>query len=145
MIRRASYWIQIAERIAHLLAGADATPSRLELARRVAEAQVDLNRVRTARCRLMVAPIPYRPTKEFLKSRLRLAAELLGPNVNVRAEFFGASFDPPPESPNEADRIAIKCAAFAKELARLDRYEARARSRGKFAIRAMDDGSVPPS
>ena len=41
------------ETLTHQIAGADATPDELELARRVAEAQIDIGRVRRARLNLL--------------------------------------------------------------------------------------------
>jgi hypothetical protein len=48
---------QAVERIAHLLAGDAASADRLALARHVAEAQLDLKRVREARAALIAKPM----------------------------------------------------------------------------------------
>jgi len=83
----------LARRITQSVVGSAADPRHHELACRVAEAQLDLVRVRTA--------------------RLPLAAAI--------------ATDP----------------AALKQILRLDRYEKRALSRRKFAMRAFDDVALP--
>jgi hypothetical protein len=83
----------LARRITHSVVGSDADPRHHELACRVAEAQLDLVRVRQA--------------------RLPLAAAI------------------------ESDPTALK------QILRLGRYEKRALSRRKFAMRAFDEVALP--
>jgi hypothetical protein len=85
-----------------------------ELARRVAEAHIDLQRVRQARYQFF-------------------AARLQGP---VRARSTKASV-PNSASPDPREFATILVGDF-KELKAMDRYERRALSRRKFAIRALD-------
>jgi hypothetical protein len=80
----------------------------LELARRVAEAQINLQRVRRAR-------------HQFLSTRLTRAGR--------------ASSSPAPD-PHELANILVQ---NFKEINAMDRYERRALSRRRFAIRALDE------
>jgi hypothetical protein len=81
----------------------------LELARRVAEAQIDLQRVRRVRHR-------------FISTRLKSPGR-----VNPS----------PAPDPHELANILVQ---NFKEINAMDRYERRALSRRRFAIRALDVG-----
>jgi hypothetical protein len=102
-------WSKQVKVLAHRIAGENSSASRLTLAYPVAEAQVDLNRIRHARY------------------------ELLAPGLN----------DPNDSSVGmQKNESAVALANKVLQLMRLDRYERRALSRRKFAIRAFDSTPV---
>jgi len=153
------------EALAREIAGLDADAEMQELARRVAEAQIDLRRVRIARHDLLTralrdpdydAPAAIRKKSKlavqlaYLKDRLALIPylkptslgtqmkltptafqEMLAPFVTDMSSFVQSR----PEGPH---KFATILSDMAQRLAAMDRYERRAVSRRKFAIRAFD-------
>jgi hypothetical protein len=127
------------EALARKIIGTDANPEMQELARRIAEAQIDLRRVRHARHQLLSQTLsdPDYESEGMLRKKAALAIRIL------RRSDLGA---PMPENvmeflnsrPEGTHKFATILADKTRQLLALDRYERRALSRRKFAVRAFD-------
>jgi hypothetical protein len=106
------------ETLAREIAGPDANAETQDLARHVAEAQIDLRRVRYARHQLLSHALadPYYESRADARMKMAVTST--------------------PEGPH---RFATILSRDAKRLLAMDRYERRALSRRKFAIRAFDE------
>jgi len=125
---------QDVEELAREIAGTSANAEIHELARRIAEAQIDLRRVRHARHAFLASAIGD-PSKLRTKSRIaRQLARIRGP-VSVILRPLLTSLETKPEGP---EKFATILSDMGRRLAAMDRYERRALSRRKFAIRAFD-------
>jgi hypothetical protein len=127
------------EALAREIVGTDVDAERQGLARRIAEAQIDLRRVRHARHQLFSETLSDPDYESIAMQRKKLAAILrcmrvsgaYAPMPDDVMEFLNSK----PESPH---KFATILSDKARQLLALDRYERRALSRRKFAIRAFD-------
>ena len=127
--------------LARQIAGPHASAHFQILARRIAEAQVDLRRIRYA----AINSFPRRwPTATAMSSRAltRMKLKVLKPFLTPKLanvplpplieEFVTTAREGP-------GKFATVLSKETKRLLALDRYERRALSRRKFAIRAFDE------
>jgi hypothetical protein len=127
------------ETLAREIAGPDANADTQELARQVAEAQIDLRRVRYARHQFLSDALSdqYYDSHANARKKLAVLGRLLGKNApDVPLDALVKFVTSVPEGPH---KFATILSQEAKQLLRMDRYERRALSRRKFAIRAFDE------
>jgi hypothetical protein len=125
------------ETLAREIAGSGANAETQELARRVAEAQIDLRRVRYARHQFLSDTLSdqYYDSHANMRMKVKVIGRLLrarAPDTSMEAlvKFVTST----PQGPH---KFAKNLSQEAKRLLAMDRYERRAISRRKSAIRAF--------
>jgi hypothetical protein len=117
-------------------------PDLLELAHGVAEAQLDLVRVRRARQDLIVAaladPNVISPGHTARQAQLVAAVNSAANRPGPTGAFAKLVIEALQKTPHGAEKLAFTVAQLGPQLAAMDRYERRTRSRRKFAIRDFD-------
>jgi hypothetical protein len=138
---------QEVEALASEMAGANASSEIQELARRIAEAQIDLRRVRCARHSLLssaLGDLDYdSPRAARKKSKVaayvaKRMARLAPEAAQLLKPFAARMLDYARSRPEGPQKFATVLSDMTQRLAVMDRYEQRALSRRKFAIRAFD-------
>jgi hypothetical protein len=129
-----------AEAIACKIIGSDMNPEALEWARRIGEAQVDLNRIRLLRrdaiARMLSDPHGEAPLRIMHVRLLGRFLERVERGMICPVDVETVDHALHPKFVDEDAKLAGILVATGGELARLDRYERRAFSRRKSAIRA---------
>jgi len=126
------------ETLAREIAGPDANAETQELARRVAEAQIDLRRVRYARHQFLSDTLSqqYYDSLANIRMKEKVLDAILRRNpldISMETLKFMTS------TPQGPDKLAKFLSGETKKLLAMDRYERRALSRRKFAVRAFDE------
>ncbi len=117
--------------------GEGASSLRLEAARRISEAQIDLTRIR--RARMMLLNHPEARSKKLTTSELRRALRgLMKHPVPYEAGKIAQDLYNTRSLSTDTPTLEEGIEILTPQLERLDRYERRAMSRRKFAIRAYD-------
>jgi hypothetical protein len=125
------------EALAREIAGPDAKAEIQELARRVAEAQIDLCRVRYARHQLLSNALsdPYYESRAAARAKLRLICRVLRPNApEILMETLTKL-----STPQGPEKFATILSEEARQLLAMDRYERLALFRRRIAVQAFDE------
>jgi hypothetical protein len=138
-----------AEEIALKLAGPNPDEALLDRARVVGEAQVDLNRVRARRNALvsqLLADPEYQPLSAYkIQARRVRSVERVCQTLSRFPNFRDIKPQIELKPLKDEEKFATIVEDRIRELAALDRYERRAISKRKSAIRAFDSASMSRS
>jgi hypothetical protein len=131
---------EVVETLAREIAGPTANDEILELARAIAESQIDLRRVRNARQQCLAAALaePFYQSRAATRGKLALLQSFLTPRLaEVPVPDFLVRFVT--QTPQGPMKLATILSEEAKWFRAMDRYERRALSRRKFAVQAFDE------
>jgi hypothetical protein len=125
--------------LAQEIIGTGSNPERKELAHRIAEAQIDLRRVRHVRHQILSQALsdPDYESKAMLRKKAALAIRILR-HSDLDTPMPDNMMEVLNSKPAGPYKFATILADKTRQLLALDRYERRALSRRKFAIRAFD-------
>jgi hypothetical protein len=123
------------EALAHKIVGKAVNSEVYQLARSIAEPQIDLIRIRQARLDLLASNLsdPDYGKAEAMAYNCKLVTKIL-PYIDMVPQLL-EMLRLPPEGPH---KIVAALLDLTKQLRLMDRYERRALSRRKFAIREFD-------
>ena len=126
------------ETLAREIAGPDANAETQDLARQVAEAQIDLRRVRYARHKLLSDALadPHYDSRRGTREKMAVLRSLMRKNAPDLPMENLVALNSTPQGPH---KFATILSQEARQLLAMDRYERRALSRRKSAIRAFDE------
>jgi hypothetical protein len=129
------------EDLARQICGPTNDPTLLNLSRQIAEAQAQLERVRSRRHALIMRAyndLGYRP-RDMARQWLKMATALTkGALTNRRLAIYDGKFRPLAPPKQGPLKLALILGDAHAELASLERYERRALSRRKSSIRRFD-------
>jgi hypothetical protein len=138
-------WSEEVKALADEIAGADTDPELYKLACRIAEAHVDLRRIRCVRHALLSTALddPAYLSKQAKRNMLKAMAGIENRKVppDHAADLFvtrAARMNRDLLQQKGPQKFATILSDMANQLAAIVRYERRALSRRKFAIRAFD-------
>jgi hypothetical protein len=127
------------EALAQEIAAPNADAEILQLARQVVQTQIDLRRVQSARHSILVQTVsdPYFDTQANRRKKAFLLKHLFTKKApQVATEFITRFVTSIPQGP---EKLAAIVHEGRNKLMAIDRYERRALSRRKIAIRAFDE------
>ena len=127
-----------AKNLAFKIAGEGAHPEIDGLAHRVAEAQIDLVRVRQARHDLLSRHLNDPKFRPYIKEVNTIRKIIAGLEDSISCNFSTICRSYPYWEPQGDEDLAHILSDLVPKLAAMDRYERRALSRRKAAIRALD-------
>jgi hypothetical protein len=130
------------EALAGQISGPHAGSHIQMLALRVADALIDLRRIRYARHQLLTRALsdPHYDNRTNVREKRKAVRGLVRPNAPEVPR--AALVESVSSTPDGARKFATILSQQAGLLGAVDRYERRARSRLKFAIRAVDAAGV---